>query len=440
MSESIKLPIKKVYKGENLNYFVGIIETHNLYVMEVTDTTGFIMGVPGQTDAQNPAKALFGITKEEFELKDKDTAKLDDLAFELMHKIPKDRILAETNLREDCREESIDGGKYASEQTANLEKKKTEIVAESKKRAEKLINEMKQKGEAWYIYTVGAGNKLPTIDAHGAVQIFSSEENARLAVEKASGVSLEIQKMDKEFFNAFLVNLSRFGVLKIKVDLFQPDGGEIMRDDICPLGNLREYQLLNSACYSIMIRYMQAKKLLDGETASITSATLWSYLCKEFPKSLFFVPVTFEDEKNNVKDDLKLYFTQNGAKALKEKKPAILGIEKYKPSDSNGKKMIFMTLNHSSAGENRIFLPLFTDISELKAVFKDNAKLCVVAYQDILEIYKKFAGIVINPASLSLVITDKGIESIDKEKDGPVKIYKLDRDAKKTDGGSANNQ
>ena len=119
MEQTVKLKIKRVFKGENLNYNVGIVENLNLYVMEVTDTTGFIMGVHGETSRENPAKAVFGITKEEFDLKDTDVAKLDDLAFELMHKIPKDRILAEFNLRKDGREETIDAGKYASEKISD---------------------------------------------------------------------------------------------------------------------------------------------------------------------------------------------------------------------------------------------------------------------------------------------------------------------------------
>ena len=47
MSESVKIQIRRVFKGENLNYNLGIVENLNLYVMEVTDTTGFIMGIPG---------------------------------------------------------------------------------------------------------------------------------------------------------------------------------------------------------------------------------------------------------------------------------------------------------------------------------------------------------------------------------------------------------
>ena len=205
MSDSVKIKIKRVFRGENLNYSVGIVEDLDLYVMDVVDTTGFIMGIPGETNRNKPATAVFGITKEEFELKDNDVSKLDDLAFELMHKIPKDRIIAENNIRRDCREETIDGGRYASEKMSELEQKKKDIILESAERAKKLIQSMFEADQAWYLYTKGAGNKLPTIDNSGSVQIFTKEDYANFAVEKAPGVPLAVEKMDKKKLGIFFV-------------------------------------------------------------------------------------------------------------------------------------------------------------------------------------------------------------------------------------------
>ena len=198
MSESVKIQIRRVFKGENLNYNLGIVENLNLYVMEVTDTTGFIMGIPGETSKEKPATAVFGITKEEFDLKDTDVPKLDDLAFELMHKIPKDRIIAENNLRKDGREETIDDGKYASEKVADLESKKEELLKQSADRAKDLIAKIFEAGEAWFVYTKGAGNKIPTIDNSGSAQIFTKEEYANNVVEKAPEVPLAVEKLDKK--------------------------------------------------------------------------------------------------------------------------------------------------------------------------------------------------------------------------------------------------
>lgn len=370
MAETVKLQIRRVFKGENLNYNVGIIENLNLYVMEVVDTTGFVMGIPGQTSKDKPATAVFGLTKEEFELKDNDVAKLDDLAFELMHKIPQDRIIAENNLRKDGREESIDNGKYASEKVSELEDKKKEFIEASAERAKNLIGTIFKNEEAWYIYTKGAGNKIPTIDNSGAAQIFTKEEFANNVIEKAPDVPLAAEKLDKKGIGIFFQNLFRYGILRLKVDMLQKDGGEIARDDVAKLGDLKEYQLCNSRCYSLMIRYLQAKQLLNKTNANLSSATLWSALCKDFPKSIFFVPMCFEGEEANVKDDNEVYFTENGLKKFRNNKPAVLGLEKYKPSNSGGKTIKFITLKNSAAGDDKVFFPVFTDIGRIKGCFR----------------------------------------------------------------------
>lgn len=430
MSESVKIQIRRVFKGENLNYTLGIVEDLNLYVMEVTDTTGFIMGVPGETSKDNPATAVFGITKEEFDLKNTDIPKLDDLAFELMHKIPQDRIIAENNLRKDGREETIDDGKYASEKVADLESKKEEMLKQSAERAKKLIAKMFENKEAWFVYTKGAGNKIPTIDNSGAAQIFTKEEYASNVIEKAPEVPLAIEKLNEKTLGGFFSGLFRYGILRLKVDLLQPGGGEVARDEVAKMGELKEYQLMNSRCYSLMIRYLQAKQLLNKTTANLSSATLWSAMCKEFPKSLFFVPMCFEGEEANVKDEHEIFFTQDAVAKMKESKPAIIGLDKYKPSNGNGRKLKFITLKNSAAGEEKTFFPVFTDIGELKAVFGDKARLCMITYNDLQEKYKSCFGVVVNPATLNLIITDKGMENIEQEKEGPVKVYRLDPNAK----------
>ncbi len=439
MSESVKVQIRRVFKGENLNYTIGIIHDLNLYVMEVTDTTGFIMGIPGKTSKDNPATAVFGITREEFDFKDTDVSKLDDLAFELMHKIPQDRIIAENNLRKEGREETIDAGRYASEKIADLEERKKQILNESATRAKDLVGTMFKQEEAWYIYTKGAGNKIPTIDNSGAAQIFTKEEYANLVVEKAPEVPLAVEKLDKKTLGVFFTNLFRYGILKLKVDMLQAGGGEVARDEVAKMGELKEYMLLNSRCYSLMIRYLQAKQLLNKTNANLSSATLWSAFCKEFPKSLFFVPMCFEGEEGKVKDDHEIFFTESGIAKMREDKPAIIGLDKYKPANGNGRRLKFITLKNSAAGEDKTFFPVFTDIGELKSVFGENARICIITYSDLQEKYKSCFGVVVNPASLNLIIADKGMENIEQEKDGPVKVYRLDPNAKQMEDKPKNN-
>ncbi len=433
MSGSVKITIKPYYRSETLNYFVGIVENLGLYVIQATDNQGFIMGIPGQTSKENPSTAVFGISKEEFDLKDSDREKLDDLAFRLMHELPADRIIAEHNLRKGGRVQSIDDGKYASEKTKELETKKNELITASTERAKKLIGEMVEKGEGWFLYTKGAGNRLPTIDSSGAVQIFTKEEYAKEVAEKAPDVPLEIQKMDKNGINLFFQNLFRYGILRVKVDLLQSTGGEALRDEAVKLGGIKEYGLLNSKCFSLMIRYLQAKQIKDSRIAQASSATLWNALCKDFAKGLYFVPMCFEGEEGQEISEKEIYFTQSSAKICKETKPVILGIEKYKPSSGDGRLMKFLTLKSNSGEDTKIVFPVFTDIEELKAVFGDKARLCIISYDDLREKYVSCFGVVVNPASLNLIITVAGMENIEKEKDTPYKVFKLEESENKAE-------
>ncbi|MBQ8552481.1 MAG: SseB family protein [Clostridia bacterium] len=434
MKKQIKLTLKRVYFSDALGYHLAVEENTGLLVMEVVDTTGDIIGIPGQTSAETPSKLLLGLTREEFDMKDTNPELLDSFAAMLMTALPKDRVIFETGVRLEPREETIDDGDYAKWQKEEFEKRRKAAIAARAAKAKKLIGEMLECGEGWYISTKGACGKIPTIDGSGAVQIFTKEEYAKNVIEKASEVDLEIRHMDKNGINTFFADLFKYGILGVKVDLLQEHSGEVARDDFAKLGDIKGYQLLNSKTHSLMIRYLQAKRLCDETKAKLSSATLWNMFCKEFPKGLYFVPMCLEGEEGNVTDSGEIYFTERAAKLMRETKPAIVGLDKYK-SAAGGGRMKFVALKNSTAGEERSFFPIFTDIVELKAVFANRAKLCMIAYEDIRENYGKFFGVVVNPAGVNLTITAAGMENIEKEKDGPVKVYK-----QKEDDGSEESQ
>lgn len=430
MKKQIKLTLKRVYFSDALGYYLAVAENLGLYVMEILDYTGDVIGIPGEVSAEKPARLILGLTKEEFELKDSNPTLLDSFAAMLMTAIPKDRIIGEENVRKEPREDTVDDGDYVKWQREESEKRKKELIAQRAAKAKKCIAQMVENGEAWYVSTKGACGKIPTVDGSGAVQVFTKEEYAKNVAEKAGEVELEVCHLDKEGINTFFAELFKYGILGVKVDLLQEHGGEIARDDFAKLGNLKEYQLLNSKTYSLMIRYLQAKKLRDETKAKLSSATLWNMLCKEFPKGLYFVPMCLEGEEGNVKDSGEIYFTGRAAKLMRETKPAIVGMDKYKPAGSQGQRMKFVALKNTAAGEERSFFPIFTDIAELKVVFADKAKLCIISYEDIREQYTRFFGIVVNPGTINLTVTAAGMENIEAEKDGPIKIFKLENEDK----------
>lgn len=430
MSQEVRFTISRVLKNNDLGYSVGVTEPLGLYVIEVIDITGNTVGIPGVTSKENPSFAIFGITKEEFDYKDTSMELLDSIAAMLIQALPKDRIIAEQNLRPDGREETIDDGEYVKWRKAELEERQKAAAGESAKRAKLRISEMLKAGEGWYISTKGAGKNIPTVDASGAVQIFTKKEYAEFAVFKAGELPLEVIHADRSGLDRLFSDLHRYGILKVKADALQQNGGEVAREEIIKAGDLSGHALLNSRLNSLIIRYLQAQKLPDEKQAKLLAATLWSALGKDFARGVYFVPVCFEGEEGNARDDGEMHFTERSVQFMKEKKPALIGMDKYKPANGGGKRIKFMALRNKDA-EGKSFLPVFTDIVEFKLTFGDRARICMITYDDLYDRHKSFDGTAVNPATLNFVVTPAGIENIQAEKDGPIKVYrnKSDSDA-----------
>lgn len=427
MSNSVKITIRPYYKSDTLNYTVGIVENLGLYVLQATDTQGFIMGIPGKTTAEAPATAVFGISKAEFDLKDTDRAKLDDLAILLMRELPTDRIIAESNLRTDGRCESIDNGKYATEKVAELEAKKKELeekgreaAAAGAERARKLIAEIVQNGEGWFVYTKGTGRAvIPTVDNSGAAQLFSKEEYANDVISKAPEIPLAVQRMDKNGLNLFFSSLFRYGILRIKVDLLRPEGGEVARDEAVNFGSLKEYQPLNSKLFSGILRYVQAKQITDENMSKQSCAVAWNMLTPDFVKGIFIVPMCFAGEEGKEIPEKEIFFSERAVAVIKEEKPALIAIDKFKPANAEGKTMRLTTLKSNDGESEKAFLPIYTDLPEFLAAFGDKARPFLITYEDLRDKYQTCFGVVVNSASINFAITKAGMESFEKvKKDG----------------------
>ncbi len=125
----MEMQFKTTYVNEDLNYGVGVIEPSGDFAMRVLDPTHIIMTdhetwTPGTTPS-----AVFGITEEEYNWKDTDLEKLNDLAQRLRTDIPRDRLLSEQNgVRRSDRAETIDYGKYARMIKERNERRRDEVL------------------------------------------------------------------------------------------------------------------------------------------------------------------------------------------------------------------------------------------------------------------------------------------------------------------------
>lgn len=415
MSNSIKITIKPQYHGRNLNYTVGIEENLDLYVLLAKDEDGYVMGKPGETTRENPATAVFALSKEEFDLKDTDEDKLDDLAFELMHSLPRDRIIAEQNLRSNNRVDTIDGGKLLAQRRAQLKERDEKTKAQREGRAKEGIQTILKQGTVWY-HSVqdtagGAPYLIPADNQNAAVVLFTKEEYAKQAADSLKTLPLEVRKLEGAAINGFFSSLLRIGATRIIVDLGLPSSGDADRDVALSIQNerLKGHRMINSRLSAAILGHVQSKKLTTENADKITAA-FWQQMCREFPKSLFFIPVAIAGKEAPEDGDKDFLVSPSAAAVIKEVQPSLDGMNGYKTVGLNGQTVNFITFNSA----DKRFFPIFTNMPELRASFHDKCHVALISYQDLMKQYAGFDGVVVNAATLNLTITAAGMENMVK--------------------------
>ncbi len=188
----MQLKFKGSYVNEEMQFSVGIVLPMGEYAMRVVDPTHVIM-----TDVEiwDPEKgdpsALFGITEEEYALKDTDPEKLADLAQRLRSEIPTDRLLAEQNgVRRRERAASVDYGKYERYLKAKREKQRDDVIADL------LSNE-----NLYAMYCAETGR--PYIFGYRFIMMFKDKSMAMEAANeyRKKNVPLIVHSFAKETFN-----------------------------------------------------------------------------------------------------------------------------------------------------------------------------------------------------------------------------------------------
>lgn len=169
----MELRFKTTYVNDELKYAVGLVGPNGAeeFAMRVIDPTHIIMTDPETWTPGTDPSALFGITEEEYNWKDTDLEKLDELAQKLRTDIPTDRLLAERDgVRKKDRVESIDYGKYV-----RYRKERNE------NRRDALISRMLAADELYCMYC-GETNK-PYVFQFSFLQMF---EDKNVAMELAN--------------------------------------------------------------------------------------------------------------------------------------------------------------------------------------------------------------------------------------------------------------
>ena len=127
----MELRFNVTYTNEDLKYAIGTVGPKGAedYAIRVVDPTHIIMTDHETWTPGTDPSALFGLTEEEYNWKDTDPEKLDDLAQKLRTDIPKDRLIAERDgVRKKDRVESIDYGKFVRYRKERNERRRDEMI------------------------------------------------------------------------------------------------------------------------------------------------------------------------------------------------------------------------------------------------------------------------------------------------------------------------
>ncbi len=189
----MELRFKTTYVNDELKYAVGLVGPAGAeeYAMRVLDPTHIIMTDPETWTPGTDPSALFGLTEEEYNWKDSDLEKLDELAQKLRTDIPTDRLLAERDgVRKKDRVESIDYGKYVRYRKERNERRRDEMI-------ERMLN-----AEELYCMYCGETNK-PYVFQYSFLQMF---EDKAVAMELANeyrkrNIPLLVSTFTRDQFN-----------------------------------------------------------------------------------------------------------------------------------------------------------------------------------------------------------------------------------------------
>lgn len=189
----MELRFRTTYVNDELKYAVGLVGPAGAeeFAMRVIDPTHIIMTDPETWTPGTDPSALFGLTEEEYNWKDTDLEKLDELAQKLRTDIPTDRLLAERDgVRKKDRVESIDYGKYVRYRKERNERRRDEMIA-------RMLN-----AEELYCMYCGETNK-PYVFQYSFLQMF---EDKAVAMELANeyrkrNIPLLVSTFTRDQFN-----------------------------------------------------------------------------------------------------------------------------------------------------------------------------------------------------------------------------------------------
>lgn len=298
------------------------------------------------------------------------------------------------------------------------------------------------------MYNKNTTDRLPTIDPTGCAWFFTTEERAKLAIEKNEGMDFEYKTLSSEEFAELCAKeFYRMGIVKLRLNPGAGDNmAEIMRDDLQlmdtegvramenhdalpPEISIRMWGFHNSMLQLELLRHMQAvNSRSQNENVMAHALTHMDALYKEIAHTLFLVPITFEGEENQKPEAYQLHISKASAELLQEKKKNLViytGGAPLKSAAPVRKALRYYTLQNKN--DNTVWIPAFTDLVEFRRMYDGTQyQVGVMTYDELVAEAKKHTGIMINGGGLRLPLMEKQMEEIEKRRNTPHVIYSTD--------------
>lgn len=426
----------------NRMYRLINLENGKIYAIEIMSMTGDMLSdmawIPGDITS-----VLFALTDEEYALKDNDTEKLDTLADELFHNLPKDRML-DTHM--------IDS-KTGEKKKSDI-KPKTETMDDfkypkysAKRSAETGLKAIDAADKLWVIYNRALGDNYPTIDGNGAAWVFTSADGAKSIIKKNEGIDLCSKEYSKSEFLKFIKSWFALGLLRLKLNPGTDDVyAQMTIMDILPEKD-RVANCFGAPLHFSMVRFCQNHANSQNQNVAAMANASWNVICHQIQQSLFLVPFMFDGEDPYPADDDYIIhgtdyavhlFNQTVMSVVNGIQPPaqgqvlngimnFYGGEKYTlvnssaPENDGEKLMRFLTLTGNN--DNKTFIPAYTDFVQLKNFYGDKkVRVALLSYREIASMSTKgvadgnenVGGIVINPVGVNIQISPEQMTAIDK--------------------------
>lgn len=324
------------------------------------------------------------------------------------------------------------------------------------------INYMNSQQHLYVIYNDVSGEKIPTISPENYVWVFTNKEEANNLIEANEEMKLSVKEFNLTEFRSYVNSWCRFGYEEFCLNSFNDDHTAIVTVDEYLGEPSKKY--LSTNLNSILIKARQFEALSDKSLYK----HLVNYAYNEMPKTLYLAPILYKGEKlEEPVEDYVLHTSKRSAELMmkasienqlgvsldeyavevdvnEEEKPTLndeqtfstftdekfcfYGADKYSFVHSQegsgvqiGKVMTMRTVINS--GHN--FLPLFTDMVSLHAVFGEKVRVGMFTWEDILDRLDDkvigpdgsisiIEGVVINPGLTNFAISAEDISRIGK--------------------------